>query len=102
MRRDPHPPDWYIANLGWARYLAGHHDAALVTLQTLSDPVNIFLIATYARLGRVEEARALVAEYTKRYPSDSMELQALWPIRDAAVRQGYLDDLRKAGFPERK
>jgi class 3 adenylate cyclase/TolB-like protein len=101
LRLDPNPPDFYIANLGFAYYLAGRYDAALETLQKLNDPTSLYLAVVYIRLERVDDARATMAAYTKAVPSDTIAVETLWPIKDPVLREGYLDDLRKAGMPER-
>jgi TolB-like protein/class 3 adenylate cyclase len=96
IRRDPHPPDWYIANLGWAHYLAGDYPAALKVLETLGDPHNLSLIATLVRAGRIDEARMLMTEYAALNPDDNIDLWRRVPLWDESVKQGWIDDLRKA------
>jgi len=96
IRRDPHSPDWYIANLGWAHYLAGDYPAALKVLETLGDPHNLSLIATLVRAGRIDEARMLMTEYAALNPDDNIDLWRRVPLGDESVKQGWIDDLRKA------
>ena len=57
------------------------------------------LAAIYARLDRIDEAKAAVAEWLKTGPH-SILTESCWPIREPLKRM-YLDDLRKAGLPER-
>jgi hypothetical protein len=47
----------------------------------------------------VEEARALIAKFLKT-GSHSIQTESCWPFREP-LKQKYLDDLRKAGMPER-
>ncbi|MBA4098781.1 MAG: adenylate/guanylate cyclase domain-containing protein [Rhodospirillum sp.] len=102
IRRDPHPPDWYIGNLGWAHYLAGDYTNALKVLETMNDPHNLALIATLVRGDRIDEAQRLMTEYAALYPHDTIDLWRRVPIWDEAVKQGWIDDLRKASDPDQR
>jgi hypothetical protein len=53
----------------------------------------------YVRLGRLYEAKAAVGEWLKTGPH-SVTAKSCTPIREP-MKQKYLDDLRKAGVPER-
>jgi class 3 adenylate cyclase/TolB-like protein len=101
LRIDPHSPDFAVASLGFAHYLAGHYEAALDVLRKLNDPGNPYLAVVYVRLGRLAEARATMAAYMKAVPTDTMAVETRLPIKDPAVRERYLNDLRAAGMPER-
>jgi hypothetical protein len=69
------------------------------------------LAASYAQLGRDDEARATTAEFLDRvaaefavHPGDAAgRWQAFWqsviPIKEAADRDHLFDGLRKAGLP---
>ncbi|MEZ5830541.1 MAG: tetratricopeptide repeat protein [Dongiaceae bacterium] len=100
LRLDPNPPDFYISNLGVAHYLAGQYAEALSALKRLNDPTSLYLAVVYVRLGRIDEARATMADYMKAVPTDTLAVETRWPIKDPAIRQLYLDDLRTAGMPE--
>jgi hypothetical protein len=50
-------------------------------------------------LGRIDDAKAATAEYLRSGPH-SVQAEACMPIREP-MKQKYLDDLRKAGLPER-
>ena len=41
-----------------------------------------------------------MAAYMKVVPTDTVTVEARWPIKDPAIRERYLEDLRKAGMPE--
>jgi TolB-like protein/lipopolysaccharide biosynthesis regulator YciM len=54
----------------------------------------------YVELGRVEEARALVAEAQKVKPGLSLERFKRPPYKDPVYSQRLIENLRKAGLPE--
>jgi adenylate cyclase len=100
LRIDPHPFDFVIANMGFAYYLAGRYEEAFDFMQKLNDPTSPYLAIVYVRLGRVTEARAIMAAYMKAVPTDTLAVEARLPIKDPALRERYLEDLRAAGMPE--
>jgi len=61
---------------------------------------HINLTATYSRMGREEEARAEAAEVLRINPKFSLDsyVKRLPPPRDQSRRDGYINDLRKAGL----
>ena len=61
------------------------------------------LATTYVRLGRLEEARAVVAEFLKNDPDYTLEklrLNIKGKFINPADEKRLIDDLRKAGLPE--
>ena len=56
-------------------------------------------MAIYARLGRIDEAKAAAADWLKTAPH-SILTQSCNPIREP-MKSMYLDDVRKAGLPEK-
>ena len=55
--------------------------------------------ATYGELGRVEEARAEVAEFNRLSPQTSGEAwKQRLPYKNQAVSERLIDSLRKSGF----
>ncbi|WP_264214311.1 tetratricopeptide repeat protein [Leisingera thetidis] len=69
MRYNPFYPEWYLWNLGWAQYMAGQHDEAIATLQKMVNPPNGVrrtLAAALVQVGRVDEARVMIAAYMKK------------------------------------
>jgi adenylate cyclase len=107
--RDTSPLSFYFEHLGLAQYFAGEPEKALDTFKRLATPWTqprvILRAACLARLGRLEEARADIAEFQKRYPGWTVAKEAKWPSGRAPkfaepMLSAYLDDLRKAGLPE--
>jgi tetratricopeptide (TPR) repeat protein len=90
---------WVKANTAWTYYLAGRYEEALEALKGVEATHPWPLMVIYVRLGRIDEAKAITAEYleTKLH---SVLSEACTPIREP-MKQKYLDDLRKAGVPER-
>lgn len=100
MRREPRPPAWWGANLAWAYYLAGRYPEALTALGDNGHQFPQQLATIYVRLGRLEEARAVIAEWRNANPRATIATEAFyWPAR-SNLKQGFLDDLRTAGMPE--
>jgi adenylate cyclase len=99
IRRDPNSPDWWQGSLAWAYYLAERYEEALTALQKMSEPSLDQLAAVYVRLGRIDEARAVMAAFVKD-TGYTLEDEARWPLKEP-LEQAYLDDLRQAGMPER-
>jgi TolB-like protein/Tfp pilus assembly protein PilF len=104
LRLNPRPPSWYFWLLGCAQYAAGQYEAAVKTLRndaTYRTESRRILAATLARLGRLEEAREEAKLHLAANPhfriSHDVDFQ---PYRDMALRDRYVEDLRKAGFPE--
>ncbi len=64
-------------------------------------PVHLNLAICYAILGREEEAHAEAAEVLRLNPKFSVKKYAKrLPGRDKAVKERYIDALRKAGLPD--
>ncbi len=62
---------------------------------------HLTLAVCYAALGREEEAHAEAAEVLRLNPKFSVKKYAkAMPIRDKAVKERYIDALRKAGLPD--
>jgi tetratricopeptide (TPR) repeat protein len=62
---------------------------------------HLQLAATYAQLGRIEEAKAEAAETLRIDPSCSIQRYAKrLPYKDAAGLARLVDGMRKAGLPE--
>ena len=104
MRLNPRYPDWYESNLGITTYTAGRYDDAIAALKQLQNhnvETRSYLAASYAQLGRAEEARAEASKVLEFDPAFSI---AAWAEKRAYKNQvdldHYLDGLRKAGLPE--
>ena len=90
---------WLKGTLAWAYYLAGRTEEALEAVKGTVSFWGDLNVAIHARLGRIDEARAAAADWLKTAPH-SILTQSCMPIREP-MKQKYLDDLRKAGVPER-
>ena len=104
LRLNPHPPSLYFWILGFAQFTAGQYEAAVKTLRneaTYRTESRRLLAAALAQLGQLEEAREEAKLYLARNPqfriSHWVETQ---PYRDLAMRDRFLEGLRKAGLPE--
>lgn len=103
LRLNPSRPDWYLWNIAAARYLSGQYTEALALLEKMADLGSAYrlLAATYAQLGRLEDARRAAAELLKLNPEFSIERYgSRAPYRDKALLARYVEGLRLAGLPE--
>jgi TolB-like protein/DNA-binding winged helix-turn-helix (wHTH) protein len=101
LRHEPHPPAWWEANLAWAYYLAGRYQEALAPLHDKGGQFPQRLAAIHVRLGRLDEARAILGEWLRANPRASIATEAVyWPMRED-LKRAFFDDLRDAGLPER-
>ena len=102
IRLNPYHPDWYLWNLGWAQYFAGRYEGALASIRRMRNPPNAAkrtLAVILARLGQLEEARLIGAEFLKIQPNYSFEkFIKNWHFKDAAYQDKLAEDLRKAGL----
>jgi adenylate cyclase len=106
IRRDGNPMDWYFANLGVAYYSAGRAADAVAQFQKMKAPPDVFLAAAYARLGKLDEARASIARLLSYKPAWTLQKEAVWPSGKSSqfvepLQSAYLADLAKAGLPEK-
>jgi adenylate cyclase len=105
MRLNPRYPSHYLVNLGIAHLAAGQYDEALIPLKRVLAltpnfaPAHANLAVCYAELGRLEEARAEMAEAQRLVPNTSLEgVKQSAPFKDPADLERYLAALRKAGL----
>lgn len=101
-RLNPICPDWYDWILGIAAFHEGRYEQALAAFTRLGDHSNFLrsdLVATYVRLGRMAEARALAVDMMKLQPNYSVATERLRPFKDPAVLDNLIADLRLAGLP---
>ena len=106
IRLNPRHPGWYWWNLGWAQYYAEQYEEALTSLRRWTNPPNGLrrtLAPVLVRLGRIDEARAVIKEYLEKDPDYSLEILASTHARRHKNKE-YLErmteDLRTAGIPE--
>ncbi|HZZ25933.1 MAG TPA: adenylate/guanylate cyclase domain-containing protein [Roseiarcus sp.] len=90
---------WVKTNSAWTYYLAGRYEEALQALKGVEATEAWPVLVIYVRLGRLDEAREAAAQWLKTGPH-SVLAESCAPIREP-MKQKYLDDLRKAGVPER-
>jgi adenylate cyclase len=105
MRLNPYYPEWYLTSLADGYFVAHRYEEMIATLEKVSQPWSAFhrrLVVGYAHLGRMEEARAALAEFRELEPQASIELLAkALPFKRKEDLERFLDGLRKAGLPER-
>ena len=112
--RNPFALDWYLWCLGIALYTSGKYERSIMALREMPNtPTEVFanLAASYAQLGKLDDARKCLVEFQQRsqqelanYPHDDPERwQQYWfksfPYRNAKHLDHLLDGLRKAGLP---
>jgi adenylate cyclase len=107
VRLNPLHPAWYLYGIGEAYYGSLQYEKAIVPLSAAVNRFPTFitprrhLAAAYAQLGRLNEARAEIAEILKLDPSVCLSLyRQRIRYENAEDLEHYLDGLRKAGLPE--
>ena len=107
MRLNPYYPDWYPGALGFAYYQARQYEEAIAPLKEAvgRNPKALWmrlpLAASYAQLGRDEEAREVATKILEINPEFSTKRWSKgYAFKDPADWEHYLDGLRKAGLPE--
>ncbi len=105
MRLNPMYPTEYLWNLGHAYYLMGRIEEAVETLNRARDrspeyiPVIAYLAASYAELGRMEEARTQAAQFNRLSPRTSIDAwRHRLPYKDKKVADRLVSSCRKAGM----
>jgi len=105
IRLDPIPRVAIFDTLGRAYFLAGRYEEAIAEYKTAVklDPdyrdAHVGLAATYAVLGREEEARIEVSEILRIEPSFSIKKYARFMYFQVSL-EPEIEGLRKAGLPE--
>jgi TolB-like protein len=87
------------SNLAWDLYAAGRYDEALETIKGDEMASPDVAVAIYTHLGRLDEARSIVADWQKQ-TAHSIATQACYAMKEP-MSSVYLDDMRKAGLPEK-
>ena len=108
MRLDPFYVPMCSGMLGWAHYMLKQYAQALPKLRDCVFRMprfrsgHVFLAATYAQLGLLEEARAEAAEILRITPEWTIGISTrLVGFKYPVDRDHYVDGLRKVGLPER-
>jgi adenylate cyclase len=104
MRINPFYPDWYLWNGAIVYYPARRYDAVIDAVERMTEPpadALLFLAASYAQLGRQDEARQVVKRVLALDPEATVaKWAAQQPYKNPADLEHYKDGLRKAGLPE--
>jgi adenylate cyclase len=107
MRLDPFYPAWYEFYLGDALFQTGQYEKAITTLKRGAErnpnypAFPLFIAASYAMLGREEEAGAAAAEVLRINPRFTLKAFAAHvPFRNKEIPERDLTAFRKAGLPE--
>ena len=106
MRLNPFHPDWYWWSLGWAQYYSGAYEEALTSILQMNQMPNLArrtLAAVYVRLGRLDEAQAVIKTFLENSPDYTLEKwqqNIKGKFRNPADAEKMTEDLRKAGLPE--
>jgi len=103
IRLNPKCPDFYFWLLGFAQFHLGQYGEAADTLERMTAPryARRLLAATYAYLGRTDDARAEAQKYLEIDPEFSISAWAASEnYADPSERERYADGLRKSGLPE--
>lgn len=101
MRLSPNYSDMYRWVLAFAHFTDGQYEDALTWLNRIIEPgdSNRLLAATYAKLERLEEARAAAAQFRAGWPHFSIgDWVQFEPYQNSADLENYADGLRMAGL----
>lgn len=96
--------DWPHWTLAFAYVMKHRYEDAMATAGRAAEPSRLTLAASLAKFGRLEEARnALREALAREQPFDFARTAMLNPslFKNGADIAGYLENLRKAGLPER-
>lgn len=102
MRINPYHPEWYWVDLGSVLYMARRYGDAIEALKRKSQPetwVLSRLAASYAQLGRMDDAAQAAAEILRLKPEFTISKlrSASWGPEDL---DHFREGMRKAGLPD--
>ena len=113
MRLDPYYPNWYLGRLGMCYQMVGRYkESAAAFEETIKryqkegsaapwDRIYLYLAATYALMGRLEEARNLVSKALEFNPKMTVDLwRKRHEYKDPEHTERILDAMRAVGLPE--
>ncbi len=108
LRLDPRSPQkaLWLTHMSVAHFAAGRYEDAVdwakQSFRVNPDSGDLALAASYAQLGRIDEARAALAEVLRVDPDLTLGKlrDRLSPTTDPDPLEPFLDALRKAGLPE--
>jgi adenylate cyclase len=106
MRLNPHYPGWYIQFLGVAQYcLEQYAEAATSGERALKVDPNTsawWLAASYAQLGREQEATDALTKYIEKRGWDLANVESTfryWPFENQSDLDRFAEGLVRAGLP---
>ena len=104
IRLNPHHLPWHASQFSYAYFNAGRYEDALHMIERRtpdqwSRGFSVRRAAVFAALGRIDEAKAAVAETLKRFPGITIQSYVSTPDWSEAERQRLIETMRKAGFP---
>ncbi len=112
---DPHDLVWLPWIRGFAYFNARQYDAAIACFKQIEDPYNevcALLAASYAHVGRLDEAKSMLEEFLRRAEEEMVDFPgrslAAWKrswrsfmlYKDKADVEMWLDGLHKAGLED--
>jgi len=109
LRLSPHTPakQVFLVSIGWAHFSAERYEQALgwahraIAHDPAYDLAYRTLAASYAQLGRLEEAQGALEEELRLDPGLSLrKVRQQNPTTEPDFLARWLDGLRKAGLPE--
>jgi TolB-like protein len=104
MRLNPFFPDWYLWSGAQVYYPARRNDAVIDAVNRMGDPPAdplLFQAASYAQLGRQDEAQQAVKRVLALDPNATVaKFAAQQPYKNPEDLEHYKDGLRKAGLPQ--
>ncbi|HWE15763.1 MAG TPA: tetratricopeptide repeat protein [Hyphomicrobiaceae bacterium] len=108
MRLDPFYSPFASDQLGFAHYMLKQHALALPALRDCASRSpnlrsgHVWLAATYAQLGQLEEARAAADEVLRIQPDYTISGTSMRVLgfKFADDAEHFFDGLRQAGLPE--
>ena len=86
-------------NFAWVLYFAGRYEEALENIKGSEKFAPDVAAAIYVRVGRIDEARAIIADWLKG-DAFSIVTESCYAMKEP-MKSAWLDDLRKAGLPEK-
>ncbi len=98
---EPNSPPGYYSALADARYMAGDFEGCLAALDGILDPayyVRLYRVPSLARLGRIEEARAIVAAAPEGFDSRRFAHTFVMMCEPAELSALWLEGFRLAGI----
>jgi tetratricopeptide (TPR) repeat protein len=103
MRLNPFYPDWYLWYLADAYSTLRRHEDVIATLHKMRNPAEgrRMLAASYAHLGRLDEAGAQAQEILRLHPGFTISAWAKRPpYKNRDALSHFVDGLRRAGLPD--